>query len=366
MARFLTFSLSLAAVSLLACCPLTAADAPDPQDLEPVRNVLRLFETSDIIEADVDADGNMETLFLRWRPDSEVAPGTFAVIDDDATIMLYLSDINGFNLFFGMEGVRAYAHVEERYRRLIVDAIDELCPACIEERERLISIRDAVVHPDLPPPSGLPALDNFEASLTEYWEMRIKLEMLGIWTHADDGNGCLLEAWATPAGTWQFTFWLLNEEEQPASDSGSIVYDPETATYMNWWEYYCRYEAEPGNEMCPEEWYAGAEARSTVVKVAVDEKRPLLPLRSVVEGLGGQVTWYAESRTALVRLASSQIVIRPGESEATNNGQVVSLSPPPKLANARLLVPPALLRTIPGVEVTASAVLGLAYVTLRG
>lgn len=62
----------------------------------------------------------------------------------------------------------------------------------------------------------------------------------------------------------------------------------------------------------------------------------LLPLRNVMEGLGGSVTWEAETRTAAISYRSKKLEVTAGERDALLNGYEVTLPDTVKMINGCL------------------------------
>lgn len=69
----------------------------------------------------------------------------------------------------------------------------------------------------------------------------------------------------------------------------------------------------------------------------------LLPLRNVMEGLGGSVTWERESREVTVAYRGRKLTLTPGETEATLNGYAVTLPKAAEMINGCLYADEALL-----------------------
>ncbi|MGE5674974.1 MAG: copper amine oxidase N-terminal domain-containing protein, partial [Mycobacterium leprae] len=78
----------------------------------------------------------------------------------------------------------------------------------------------------------------------------------------------------------------------------------------------------------------------------------MLPVRAVAESLGGEVTWQAETRTAVIRTGSTQVKLTVGSDTAVVNGQKVKLATPVTIRENRMLVPASFLLTLFGQKVT--------------
>lgn len=75
------------------------------------------------------------------------------------------------------------------------------------------------------------------------------------------------------------------------------------------------------------------------VPLLVHLGRMLVPIRIVAETLGAQVAWDQETRTAVVQGAASQILLPIGQTQATVDGEPVTLDAPAVLYMDRTLVP---------------------------
>ncbi len=67
-----------------------------------------------------------------------------------------------------------------------------------------------------------------------------------------------------------------------------------------------------------------------------DREILLLPLRNVMEGLGGTVTWDAETRQTEISYRGKKLLLRPGETEATLNGYEITLPKAAEMINGCL------------------------------
>lgn len=69
------------------------------------------------------------------------------------------------------------------------------------------------------------------------------------------------------------------------------------------------------------------------------EGRTLVPVRSLIEALGGRVEWDSASGAATILKGNNTIKLFNGSSEAVKNGQSVLMDVPPQLMENRLMVP---------------------------
>lgn len=67
-----------------------------------------------------------------------------------------------------------------------------------------------------------------------------------------------------------------------------------------------------------------------------DTKKLLLPLRNVMEGLGGSVAWNAETRQTEITYRGRMLAVTPGEEQATLNGYAVTLPEAVEMINGCL------------------------------
>jgi uncharacterized secreted protein with C-terminal beta-propeller domain len=65
----------------------------------------------------------------------------------------------------------------------------------------------------------------------------------------------------------------------------------------------------------------------------------LVPLRSIAESLGAEVSWNEEAQEAVLRKGSSVIALTAGSSYAVKNGETIRLEAAPRLANGVMMVP---------------------------
>ncbi|MDF2627511.1 MAG: Cell wall hydrolase/autolysin [Symbiobacteriaceae bacterium] len=75
------------------------------------------------------------------------------------------------------------------------------------------------------------------------------------------------------------------------------------------------------------------------VPPVIVEDRTLVGLRSVGEAVGGELTWNQATRQATVTRGSDTIVVTVGSKQALVNGQVVELQIAPQIVNDRTMVP---------------------------
>lgn len=69
-----------------------------------------------------------------------------------------------------------------------------------------------------------------------------------------------------------------------------------------------------------------------------DEKKLLLPLRNVTEGLGGSVQWERESRKAEISCMGRVLTLFPGRADAVLNGYDITLPEPAEMINGCLYI----------------------------
>ena len=67
-----------------------------------------------------------------------------------------------------------------------------------------------------------------------------------------------------------------------------------------------------------------------------DTKKLLLPLRNVMEGLGGSVAWNTETRQTEITYRGRTLAVTPGEEQATLNGYAVTLPETVEMINGCL------------------------------
>lgn len=69
-----------------------------------------------------------------------------------------------------------------------------------------------------------------------------------------------------------------------------------------------------------------------------DEKKLLLPLRNVTEGLGGSVQWERELRQAEISCMGRVLTLSPGHTDAVLNGYDITLPEPAEMINGCLYI----------------------------
>ncbi|HZL82319.1 MAG TPA: copper amine oxidase N-terminal domain-containing protein [Candidatus Deferrimicrobium sp.] len=67
--------------------------------------------------------------------------------------------------------------------------------------------------------------------------------------------------------------------------------------------------------------------------------RTMVPIRAIVEALGGSVTWKAASRNIMIQLGTTSIVLRIGAMSATVDGVAKPLTVPATILGGRTMVP---------------------------
>jgi hypothetical protein len=67
--------------------------------------------------------------------------------------------------------------------------------------------------------------------------------------------------------------------------------------------------------------------------------RTLVPLRPIIEGLGGAITWVPETRSVEVRFNGTTLLLQIGNRTAVVNGEVVILDVPAAIMNGRTMLP---------------------------
>jgi hypothetical protein len=67
--------------------------------------------------------------------------------------------------------------------------------------------------------------------------------------------------------------------------------------------------------------------------------RTMVPIRAIVEALGGSVTWKAASRNIMIQLGTTSIVLRIGAMSATVDGVAKPLTVPASILGGRTMVP---------------------------
>jgi len=89
----------------------------------------------------------------------------------------------------------------------------------------------------------------------------------------------------------------------------------------------------------------------TEVPPLLSEGRVLVPLRSVLERLGAEVTWQPEEKLAAVSHSRGTVQLWPGAGEARVNGVYYSLDVPAQILEGRVLIPLRFVSEALGAEV---------------
>ena len=71
----------------------------------------------------------------------------------------------------------------------------------------------------------------------------------------------------------------------------------------------------------------------------IKDDRTLLPIRALIEVLGGSVQWNASTKTATVMLGSRTVALTIGSKTALVNGKPVSLDVVPMIVKGRTFLP---------------------------
>jgi len=71
----------------------------------------------------------------------------------------------------------------------------------------------------------------------------------------------------------------------------------------------------------------------------ISSGRTLVPVRVIAEGLGADVDWNQQTRTAVIRRDKQELVLRVGSNLAQVNGKQVKMDAPPLMSNQRMLLP---------------------------
>lgn len=71
----------------------------------------------------------------------------------------------------------------------------------------------------------------------------------------------------------------------------------------------------------------------------IESGTTLVPLRSIFEAMGAEVTWNQNTQTATAVKDNTTVVLRIGSTSPTINGQVKQLDVPAKIVNGRTLAP---------------------------
>lgn len=84
----------------------------------------------------------------------------------------------------------------------------------------------------------------------------------------------------------------------------------------------------------------------------IRDGRVLLPIRALVEVLGGRVTWHAATRTAVVTLGTRTVALTVGSATALVNGAPVILDVAPMIMSGRTFLPLRFIAEQLGMEVS--------------
>ena len=71
----------------------------------------------------------------------------------------------------------------------------------------------------------------------------------------------------------------------------------------------------------------------------IKDGRTLLPIRALIEALGGSVQWNASTRTATVMLGSRTVALTIGSTTALVNGTPITLDVAPMIVGGRTFLP---------------------------
>jgi hypothetical protein len=67
--------------------------------------------------------------------------------------------------------------------------------------------------------------------------------------------------------------------------------------------------------------------------------RTLVPLRPIIEGLGGGITWVSETRSVEVEFNGTTLLLQIGNRTAVVNGKAVQMDVPATIMNGRTMLP---------------------------
>ncbi len=81
----------------------------------------------------------------------------------------------------------------------------------------------------------------------------------------------------------------------------------------------------------------------------------LVPLRAIIEPLGGEIVWEEQTKTVFARRGSIEIALWPGSSDAAVNGRIIQLPTPVQTVNSRIMVPLQFIADILGADVSWDA-----------
>ncbi len=85
--------------------------------------------------------------------------------------------------------------------------------------------------------------------------------------------------------------------------------------------------------------YINSEKLELSQKPVIVEGTTLVPLRAVVEKLGGTVEWIAETKSIIIRNGSTEIKLRIGSYDMVTNGKTSTLAVPARLINSSTYIP---------------------------
>lgn len=83
----------------------------------------------------------------------------------------------------------------------------------------------------------------------------------------------------------------------------------------------------------------GGQAVQPDVPPMIEKGRTLVPVRVIAEGLGAQVEWNQETRTAVITRGQQTLQLTVGSRDALVNGKRVQLDTAPVMRNQRMLLP---------------------------
>ncbi|MFY0544526.1 N-acetylmuramoyl-L-alanine amidase [Brevibacillus sp. H7] len=75
------------------------------------------------------------------------------------------------------------------------------------------------------------------------------------------------------------------------------------------------------------------------VPPVIQNDRTLVPIRVIAEGLGAEIDWNQETRTATIERNQQKLVLTLNSATAVLNGKAVKLDAPPTVRNQRMLLP---------------------------
>ena len=65
----------------------------------------------------------------------------------------------------------------------------------------------------------------------------------------------------------------------------------------------------------------------------------MVPVRTIAESLGAEVTWEAKTKTGTIVTLKEQVILRVGDTEAFHGDRTITLDVPAKVINGRTMVP---------------------------